>query len=34
MRKGTMKANDDFIKATLQKNVQRIDDSSFTERIV
>ncbi len=34
MRKWTMKTNDDFIKNALKKNVQRIDDNSFTERIV
>ncbi len=34
MRKWTMKTNDEFIKDTLKKNAQRIDDNSFTERIV
>ena len=29
-----MRANDDFIKNTIRDNIQRIDDDSFTKRIV
>ena len=29
-----MKTNEDFIKKTLEENIQRINDDSFTERIV